>query len=51
MANNLKKHINVHNGQKDYKCDICGMAFSIAQYLKRHINGVHNGQNSKRSQM
>ena len=40
-----EKHINsVHNSQKDYKCDSCGKAFSLAGDLKRHINAVHNGQ-------
>ena len=41
----LKQHINlVHNGQKDYKCDSCGKAFSRANSLKIHIISVHNGQ-------
>ena len=29
----------------NYKCDSCGKAFSIAGYLTKHINSVHNAQN------
>ena len=42
---NLKKHIDeVHNAQKDHKCESCGKLFSQAGTLKMHINSVHNGQ-------
>ena len=44
QAVNLKTHINeVHNGQKDHKCDSCGKAFSQLGNLKKHINSAHNG--------
>ena len=43
------KHINyVHKGQKDHKCDSCGMTFSQSGNLNEHITSVHtnNGLNS-----
>ena len=46
QAVDLKRHINsVHNGEKDYKCNICGRLFSLSQNLKKHNNTVHNNAN------
>ena len=40
----LKKHtIEVHEGQKDYKCESCGKSYSRAESLKNHIHQVHEG--------
>ena len=30
--------------KKGHKCESCGKSFSIAQYLKKHIKGVHSGK-------
>ena len=41
----MKKHKQtVHEGRRDYKCDICGDAFSIQAHVKRHIQTVHEGR-------
>ena len=38
----LKEHEkNVHPKKKDLECELCGMAFSVKAYLKRHVKGVH----------
>ena len=34
---------SVHEGTKDYKCDICDKAFCLKHDLKRHIMTVHVG--------
>ena len=50
VISKLISHVKIsHENKKCYKCDSCEKSFSEAGSLKRHINGVHNGQ--KTSQM
>ena len=45
LTTKLKAHIiNVHEGHKEYKCDICGKPFTHKQGLKKHIHTIHEGQ-------
>ena len=47
FANNKKfdpKSANVHKGQKHHICESCGISFSGAEHLKKHILAVHEGQ-------
>ena len=40
----LKSHIAiVHEGQKNYHCELCGKASSTMNNLKKHIDAVHHG--------
>ena len=32
---------NVHEKQRDYKCQICGKDFGLKQILERHLKIVH----------
>ena len=37
-------HISiVHEGEKNYKCEICGKDFGEKRHLKRHKDIVHEG--------
>ena len=41
-ARNLKQHIkNVHEGKKDFKCQICGLYVTTNQRLQSHMNSLH----------
>ena len=37
----------VHEGKRDYPCNICGKFFEDKGHVKRHIKGVHEGVKHK----
>jgi hypothetical protein len=38
----LKRHIRIHAGIRDYKCDLCDSAFHLKQCLKTHLKTMHS---------
>ena len=34
---NLKRHVKIHTGQKDYHCQLCDYSFTEKEHLNRHI--------------
>ena len=40
---NLKRHLQRHEGQRNHKCESCGKAFFESGKLKRHVDTVHKG--------
>ncbi|KAG7170110.1 Zinc finger protein 257-like 1 [Homarus americanus] len=40
---NLKQHLLVHTGEKNFKCEECNKRFSTKKYLKVHME-VHTGE-------
>ena len=43
-ANNLQLHKrNVHEGRRNYNCELCSKSFSTDRYLKTHL-AMHNGK-------
>ena len=39
----LNKTQRKNEGQRNYKCNICGKSYSESYYLKRHIKTLHEG--------
>lgn len=39
----LWSHKRLHTGEKNFKCNICGLAFAKAAYLKNHSR-IHTGE-------
>ena len=37
------KNVSLHENLKIYKCNVCDVSFSVRHSLKRHENGVHQG--------
>ena len=40
----LNKTQRKNEGQRNYKCNICGKSFTQSNHLKTHIKAVHEGQ-------
>ena len=38
----LKRHLLLHRGVRNFKCDKCDMSFHIRQTLRSHYKGIHN---------
>ena len=42
-SDNLKRHLQRHEGRRDHKCGSCGKAFFASSGLKKHVDTVHKG--------
>ena len=40
----LARHIEIHEGKKPLKCDICDYQCSRKDYMKRHVASLHEGK-------
>lgn len=38
---NLKRHLALHTGEKQFICDICKKSFATKTHMKRHITVIH----------
>ncbi|XP_063613860.1 uncharacterized protein LOC134787094 isoform X2 [Penaeus indicus] len=39
----LRKHMVIHTGEKQYKCEVCGQEFSVNSSYTRHMR-IHSGE-------
>ncbi len=44
LKGNIKKHIQIHTGDKPYACQQCGKSFTQSQRLKIHMR-IHSSEN------
>ena len=42
-SDNLRRHLQRHEGRRDHKCESCGKAFFASSGLKKHVDTVHKG--------
>ena len=40
---NVRRHMKIHSGTKDYKCEHCEKEFHEKENLMRHIRTIHEG--------
>ena len=38
---NLRKHMEIHTGQRNYQCDVCNKKFRRKHHLNRHKKAIH----------
>ena len=45
VPSKIQTHIaGVHEGRKDFHCDLCEKAFADRSNLKRHVSSYHEGE-------